>query len=83
MQETYDPGWHAYARSRELPVHSDPVGFMWIEAPPGGQEIRLQFEMPMENRFGMMVTFISLFMVVYLLAPGFQKEAPDTREILN
>jgi hypothetical protein len=39
--------------------------------------------MPMENRFGMMVTFISLFMVVYLVAPGFQKDAPDTREILN
>jgi len=83
VQETYDPGWHAYARSRELPVHSDPLGFMWIEAPPGGQEIRLQFEMPMENRFGMMVTFISLFMVVYLVAPGFQKDAAGTREILN
>ncbi|HET9319185.1 MAG TPA: hypothetical protein VFO27_05405, partial [Bryobacteraceae bacterium] len=70
VQETFDPNWHAYAGGRGLPVHPDPVGFMWIEAPPGEQAIRLQFETPLENRIGRVPTMVSAVIVLYLLALG-------------
>ena len=70
VQETFDPGWHAYAGGRRLPVYPDPVGFMWIEAPPGGQAIRLQFETPLENRIGSALTIASFGILLCLLALG-------------
>jgi hypothetical protein len=70
VQETFDPSWHAYAGGRRLPVHPDPVGFMWIEAPPGDQAIRLQFETPLENRVGMALTIASAGILLCLLALG-------------
>ena len=68
VQETYDPNWHANVSGRALPVHADPVGFMWIEAPPGEQAIRLQFEAPLESRIGWAVTIASAAVVLCLLA---------------
>jgi len=70
VQETFDPNWHAYAGGRGLPVHPDPVGFMWIDAPLGEQTIRLQFETPLENRIGRVLTIASAVIVLYLLAMG-------------
>jgi hypothetical protein len=60
VQETYDPSWQATEDGRALNVHQDVMGFMWIDAPPGDGEIRLQFVTPLENRIGRMVTIATL-----------------------
>ena len=70
VQETYDPNWKAYSDGRALPVHLDPVGFMWIEVPPGEREVRLQFETPLENRVGRIVSLASAVIVIWLAALG-------------
>lgn len=67
LQETFDPGWHAYSGGHALRVHPDPVGFIWIEAPPGEQRIQLRFEMPLENRIGRLLTVASMLMALWLL----------------
>jgi hypothetical protein len=68
LQETYDPGWRAYGGGRALRVHPNPVGFMWIDAGPGEQNIQLRFEMPLENRIGRLLTVASLLIVLGLIA---------------
>jgi hypothetical protein len=70
VQETYDPNWRAYSDGRALPVHPDPVGFMWIEVPPGEREVRLQFETPLENRVGRMLFLVSAVIVLWLVVLG-------------
>jgi hypothetical protein len=67
VQETYDPGWHAYSGGRALRIRSDPVGFIWIDAPPGEQRIQLRFELPLENRIGRLLTVASLLIVLWLM----------------
>ena len=67
LQETYDPGWHASSGGRALRIRSDPVGFIWIDAPPGEQRIQLRFEMPLENRIGRLVTVASLLIILWLM----------------
>ncbi len=53
IQETWDPGWHAYENGRELPVRLEPVmGFMLIDLPVGVHAIDLRFRTPLENRVG-------------------------------
>jgi uncharacterized membrane protein YfhO len=59
VQETWDPGWHAYAGGRALEVRKDPVGYMEIAAQPGEQEIRLVFELPLENMIGRIIAVLS------------------------
>lgn len=70
VQETYDPAWHAYANGRRLPVYKDVIGFMRIDAPPGEQQIQLNFETPLENRIGRVVALIGLAIVLALLMGG-------------
>ena len=53
-----------------MPVHPDPVGFMWIEVPPGERKVRLQFETPLENRVGRIVSLASAVIVIWLIALG-------------
>jgi len=75
VQETYDPNWHAYASGGTLAVHADQVGFLWIEAPPGEQTIRLQFETPLENRIGWVLAIVSGATVLGLLGLGAKSAA--------
>jgi hypothetical protein len=70
VQETYDTNWRAYSDGRALPVHRDPVGFMWIEVPPGERDVRLQFETPLENRVGRMLFLASALIVIWLVLLG-------------
>jgi hypothetical protein len=70
VQETYDPNWRAYSDGRALPVHRDPIGFMWIEVPPGERDVRLQFETPLENRVGRMLFLASALIVIWLVVLG-------------
>jgi uncharacterized membrane protein YfhO len=66
VQETWDPSWRAYSGGRALEIRKDPVGFMEIAAPPGEQEIRLVFELPLENLIGRILTALSVAIVLAL-----------------
>ena len=68
VQETYDPAWRARSGANELAVHKDPIGFMRIDAPPGDQEIRLEFVTPLENYIGRVLTGISVLVAGLLIA---------------
>jgi hypothetical protein len=63
---TYDPAWRAYAGNRQLPIRRDAMNFMLIEAPPGEHDIRVVFELPLENVVGRTLTGVSLLAVVLL-----------------
>lgn len=77
VQETYDPAWHAYTAGRALRVDRDPAAdFSVIEVPPGDQEIRFVFEMPLENRIGWMLTWLSLATLAGLLALNYVHRQP-------
>jgi hypothetical protein len=64
VQETWDPSWRAYAAGRPLEIRKDPLGYMEIAAQPGDQEIRLVFELPLENLIGRIITLLSAVAVV-------------------
>ncbi len=56
VQETYDPYWRAYSDGRRLAVRKDAFGFMEVEAPPGERDVRLVFELPLENAIGRVIS---------------------------
>ena len=68
VQETYDPGWHAYSQGKPLRIAKDTMDFMAIEAPLGEDEISLVFETPLENRIGFGVTLLAIGACLWLLA---------------
>ena len=70
VQETYDPAWHAWSGSGELPVRKDAMDMMVVDAPPGDQAILLAFVTPLENRVGRVVSGIALLVVIALIAFG-------------
>jgi hypothetical protein len=67
VQESYDPAWHAWSGRVPLRVRKDAMGFMIIDAPPGEQEVRLQFITPLENRVGRVITPMTLLIMVWRL----------------
>jgi hypothetical protein len=70
VQVTYDRAWHAYAGGKSLAVQRDPgADFSLIDAPPGEQDIRFVFEMPLENRIGWLLTGLSLGVCAITLRP--------------
>ena len=73
VQESYDPAWHAWSQGRPLPIHSDAMGFMRIDAPAGLQDISLVFITPLENQIGRAVTMVSILCVMALFAAGAAK----------
>ena len=76
VQNTFDPAWHAYVGARELRVRPDPLSFSVIDAPPGDDNIRLVFEMPLENHIGWIFTWLSLAVVASLLALNYVHRQP-------
>ena len=64
VQEAYDPSWQATEGGRTLPIRKDVMGFLWIDAPPGDDQIRLEFVTPLENRVGLMVTLAALLILL-------------------
>jgi hypothetical protein len=66
-QVTYDPAWRVYSGGQRLAVHRDAMNFMLIEAPPGTQEMRAVFELPLENAAGRVTTAASMLAVGVLL----------------
>jgi len=72
VQETFDPAWKAYLGNTPVPIASDPVGFMLLAAPAGHNDIRLEFETPLEVRIGRWVTLLSLIVMALLLVGGYR-----------
>lgn len=66
VQVSYDPAWRAYAGQTRLHIEKDSMGFMLIEAPPGARDLRLAFELPLENAAGRVLTALALAAVVML-----------------
>jgi hypothetical protein len=52
------------------------MGFMVVEAPPGEDQIRLAFEMPVENRVGWVLAGISLLLLAALAAQSIRARKP-------
>lgn len=73
VQESYDPAWHAYLGEIEIPIREDMLGQMLVEVPPGEQEIRLQFEKPLENLVGGIITALSIGTILALFAAGIRR----------
>ncbi len=68
IQETYDPAWHARAGGKDVEIRPDPVmGFMVVDAPAGGETIRMRFETPFENVVGRGLFLVSLTAIAGLL----------------
>jgi hypothetical protein len=55
VQVSYDPAWRAFSGDTALPIQSDSMGFLRIDAPPGDHDIRLEFHMPLENLAGWII----------------------------
>jgi hypothetical protein len=66
VQETYDPSWQATENGRGLAIRKDVMGFMLIDAPPGNDDIRLEFQTPLENTIGRVVTLLTLLVLLAL-----------------
>ncbi len=66
VQESYDPAWKAWSGGRQFPIRKDVMGFMRIDAPPGEHDIRLEFETPLENQIGRLLTAAALIAVAGL-----------------
>lgn len=75
IQESYDPSWHAYLDETELEVREDVLGQMLVAAPPGQREILMQFELPLENLIGRIVTVLAVLVVLTLAVLGTRKAA--------
>lgn len=74
VQESYDPYWRAYSDGTRLPVRSDPMGFLLVEPPPGEHDIRLVFELPLENRLGRVASALAAGLLIVLLLPVRRRE---------
>lgn len=66
VQETWDPYWRAYENGRRLETRRDAMGMIEILVPPGIHDIRLAFELPLENAAGR-VLFVLSGLIVMLL----------------
>lgn len=74
-QAAYDPQWKAESAGRTLPIRKDPLGQMWIEAPPGRHAIHFTFDTPLENKIGRTISALSGCVALALILGGFRREA--------
>lgn len=71
LQVSYDSNWRAYVEGRRrVPIRRNKLGFITIDAPPGTQEIRMEFPVPFSNVIGRIVALGSLLAVGVLLYQG-------------
>jgi hypothetical protein len=59
IQVSYHPGWHASAGGREIPVHRDGLGLIWLD-PQGAPDIELEYTGGAELRICRGITLIAL-----------------------
>jgi hypothetical protein len=74
---TYDPYWRAYAGDRRLSVRRDALGQMLVAPPAGAREVRLAFELPLENAIGRGVSCAGLAAVALLLWQGLRRRGAE------
>lgn len=67
VQVTHDSAWRAYSRGRPLPIRRDVMDFMLVETPPGEHEIRLVFELPLENIAGRALFVLSVLALLLMV----------------
>jgi hypothetical protein len=80
VQETWDPAWRAWSGGRALEIRKDSVNFMEIVAPPGEQEIRLEFGLPLENLIGRILTVAAaVAAIAWATLAGRRSAPPDAR----
>jgi hypothetical protein len=63
VEETYDPGWHAYEGDHTRAIQADAVGHMLIALPPGSHTIRMTFEAPAEVVAGRITGIVCLLLI--------------------
>ena len=73
IQVSYDPYWRAYSGNQLLQIQPDLLGFQWIQVPPGEHDIRLVFEVPLENQIGRIVSVISGITALTLIGLGLRR----------
>jgi hypothetical protein len=69
LQVSFDANWRAYVNDQRVPIRRNHLGFMTIDAPPGTQEIRLEFPTPFSNKVGyalLVMSFLAVGGLVYL-----------------
>ena len=67
VQESFDSAWRASSAGRPAAVRKDALGFLWIDAPPGDQQIDLVFATPLENIVGRVLTGATVILVLLLI----------------
>jgi len=67
VQINADPGWHATQAGRELPIHSDALGFVAITPPAGPAQIELRYEGTLEQRLMAILCVLSWLAALCLL----------------
>jgi hypothetical protein len=67
LQETFDSAWHVYSDGKPLPVEPDALGFMLVTVPIGTHNMHFQFETPLENRVGGILTLVTCLVAMTLL----------------
>jgi hypothetical protein len=70
VQETYDPGWKAYAGGKPVPVSPDAMEFLLIDPGAGNHKIDLVFEPPLETRAGRWIQLFTLAAIAVLCVRG-------------
>jgi hypothetical protein len=76
VQETYDPGWHAYEGSLALPIQKDAIGHMLLNVTPGTHNLRLVFEAPAEVVAGRFAGILTLLAIGLLLTYSARVSSP-------
>ena len=70
VQVSFDANWRAYVDGKRVPIRRNKLGLMTIDAPPGTEEIRLEFPTPFSNVAGRVITAGSMLVVGLLLLRG-------------
>ncbi len=73
VQESYDPGWHAYSNGNPIAIEKDPIGFMLLHTQPGAQSIVLIFEPTLEIRAGLILSCLSVLIAAAMIAFGYRR----------
>jgi hypothetical protein len=81
VQVSYDPAWRAASAGRPLAIRKDAMGFMAVDAPPGGHDLRLTFTLPPENAIGRVLTVLAGVIVMALFVRGRRPSRPVQKEM--
>jgi hypothetical protein len=78
VQVSFDENWRAYVDGKRVPIRRNKVGLMTIDAPPGTEEIRLEFPTPLANRIGYAMTVLTILSIGILLYCGIRYPSRDS-----